>query len=373
MLGTADDVRVLRIAASGVGLDLGDGLVVISGGTLALEKTTAGLAGVVRATITSGPAGSALDGIFSVGATVTVMINQRATAATFDRAWLVERAGPPPTSTPSSETVAHDARPSGRRPYLRVEAAGHLRRRARRRAFRGLADRRLRLPSRRRRRGRRTPATPRERSCASGSPTIISFWFPGVLAHQRRRGLLLLTPRRPGGVDRGHAGLRPVRVPFTGTFRIASIRSQNRTLPLPSTSRSSSVARCSRSTCRPGPTSSGRQDIELLVAGALLLRGDFSIENGRNDVTTDLKVTLRQVELRLGDGTTDYVVVTEGTARAVPRRRIRPRSYAGLQATSRPRSPSTSPASSSAARSRSSINTTRRRVNETFHVGDGTR
>ena len=119
-LGTADDVKVLRIAASGVGLDLGDGLVVISGGTLALEKTAAGLAGVVRATITVGAPGSALDGIFSVGATVTVMINQRATAATFDRSWLVDEL----TATVVDAIFGTGAAllPAG--PYLRVEAAG---------------------------------------------------------------------------------------------------------------------------------------------------------------------------------------------------------------------------------------------------------
>ena len=57
-LGTPDDGRVLHIAASGVGLSLGGGLVTVSAGELDLEVTEAGLAGSVTATVSIGGTGT---------------------------------------------------------------------------------------------------------------------------------------------------------------------------------------------------------------------------------------------------------------------------------------------------------------------------
>ena len=71
-LGTADDVKNLRVSALGVSLNLGGGIVVIDQGTLDLEITAAGLAAVISAHVVVDVAS-----VLHLETSVTVKINQR--------------------------------------------------------------------------------------------------------------------------------------------------------------------------------------------------------------------------------------------------------------------------------------------------------
>ena len=306
---------MLRIAASGVGLNLGDGLVVISGGTLALEITPAGLAGVIRATITVGAPGSALDGIFSVGATVTVMINQRTTAATFDRSWLVEELG---------AAIVDDIFGAGRPtmlpagPYLRVEAVG---------IFVDVLGGAFRLT------GdfafeQATTAGPDRLVGTADDVKVVRIGLANVELEPRGRCVCSSPAARASSCS------RPVAWPHRSPSRRCS-PSPGSSSPGRSASRSTTGRhRCARRSRSATPCSTldlpggpylriDAEDIALTVAGQTL-RGDFSFERFVKQLTappgqpppapqTVLKIAAANVELRLGDGTTDFVVVTEGT------------------------------------------------------------
>src|SRR4029453_8492913 len=73
---TTDDIKILRVSAQGVGLNLGGGIAVIDQGTLDLEITAAGLAAVISAHVVVDVAS-----VLHLETSVTVKINQRATEA----------------------------------------------------------------------------------------------------------------------------------------------------------------------------------------------------------------------------------------------------------------------------------------------------
>ena len=312
-LGTADDVRVLRIAATGVGLNLGNGLVLVTGGTLALEVTPAGLAGVVRATVTIGAAGSSLDGIFEASATVTISINQRTTEARFDRSWLVGQLGA--TAVDAIFGTGPTATLQAGK-FLRVEATG---------ITITVLDQ-FSLVGNFAFEQSTTPGPDHIAGNADdvkvvriGLTGVALNLVPGVLSLTGGEGLIVLSP---GGLAASFA-VTPVftlnSFHFQGTFRVSInnrvgvevhesfvVGTTVLTLDLPA-----------------GPyLRVDAQGVELEIAGQVL-RGDFSFEKttaygddhapGGGDDTSILKIAANNVELRLGDGTTDFVVVTEGT------------------------------------------------------------
>ncbi|HEX6658585.1 MAG TPA: hypothetical protein VF065_10915, partial [Ilumatobacter sp.] len=313
LLGTADDVRVLRVSASGVGLNLGNGLVVVTGGALAIEVTPAGVAGVVRATVTIGAAGSVLAPIFSVTTTVTISINQRTTEARFDRSWLDTAIGAGNVTDIFGSAADAPTPTIQAGKYLRVEAKGISVD-----VLGGVAAGGFSLTADFAFEQSTTPGADRiagnaddEKVVRVGVANLHFVVVAGVLSISGGSGLLLLTPRGMAADFSVTPTFTLSGIQFTGTFRLAINQVKNAAgagIAVDETFVVGDTALRLNLPAGPYLKIEGT-GVQLSIAnGAFLLRGNFAIEKAG----TTLRITLSQVELRLGDGTTDYVIVTNG-------------------------------------------------------------
>ncbi len=320
--GNADDTKILRVTGTGIALNLGDGLVTIDEGVLVLEITPAGLAGVVRADI-----GITLGTIISVDARVTISINRRTTAARFDRTWLETELGTTVT-TEIFGTAVNPTLQAG--PYLKVEALG---------IDVSIIDGAFTLHGNFAFEQSTKPGPDGVNGTTDDEKIIrialsqVSFAISSVLTVADGEGLLLLTPN---GIAADFSVTPTFTIPgggvvFTGNFRVAinQVRALNSNgvlvgVAVDETFVLGDDVLTINLPAGPYLRIEGN-DVALTVAGQTL-RADFSIERftknasgpdgifGTLDDTTTpvLKVAVANVRLRLGDGTTTFVEITDG-------------------------------------------------------------
>ncbi len=293
LAGTPDDVKILKVSASGVELRLGGDLVVVSSGSLDIEISPAGLAGVVSATVSVN-----IPNVLSLGGSVTVKINQRAVEA----------------------VVGSTTLPAG--PFLQVEAND---------VDVNFIDGLLVIDD--------ADLLFEQSTTASGQRvvkvgiTFATVSLAGILALNDGEGLILIKSRVPATATTPEipssfaASIRvtPVLpsgfgISFTGTFKLlinSGTTAVNEQFVIGGRVLDLIVP------AGPGFLRVDATDVSLTIAGQTLT-GDFSFEKSTIPcsptpctATSVIKIAANHVGLRLGDGTTDYVVVSEGSGALV--------------------------------------------------------
>ena len=301
MPATADDVQIVRVVASGVGLRIGAGdtdILVISNGVALIEITPAGLAGSVAADIAIN-----IPGLASASASVTVQINNRLTAATIAGETVTLADGVMTAAVPGVSL------PAG--PFLRAQ----------------VLDLKLDILG-----VVLVGDFVFERSTTASGESVIrvalsdvglnilgdaSLNIPGIVNVSNGQGALLLDSQGLAAdfsadvaVDPTQFGLSALDFTLAGTFRIAI---NNRLSAVDEVIMVGDTAVVLDLPAGPFLRVEAI-NAELTILGQTLT-GNFAFEKFQlpgTPVRDVIKVSASNVGLRLGDGSTDFVVLSEG-------------------------------------------------------------
>ena len=299
-LNTADDIRVTKIGVTGAHLGLGDGttdFVSITGGTGGIILGNGGVAASISATISLNVPGAVkFDGTFKLNINTTITaVNETFTVGT-DNFTVNVPAGPylkiegGTDATPVTLTIAGQTI-SGKFAFEQYTAPTA---------------------------GANVGGAKVVRLAMTGVTFHLQAGTTNILSLTNGFGFFVIKPAGLAGTVGGTVTLNPaLGLEFTGTLTLAINNSTS------AISETFAIAGENINVSLPaGPfVRVEGTGIKLKVAGQTL-SGDFAFEQATKAGTTEkiTRVIAQKITLKLGDGTTDFLSLTNGSAAALDRR-----------------------------------------------------